>query len=392
VRGLARLAFIVAATAIGCGDDVPTVECGSAQPHRVHVNVFGEGSLAAYRDKTGDWDTPTKVETGYEFCVDSAYTFALVCSEQRDGGVVNVLQQVNYTYADHSTVVMTGCSDDMAPEAVSVTGEMSQAGRVFVGGYGVVGRASPWQFDVAVPPGTHTVVASNAYADLPDVDRYVFIKRGVGISKDTRLTSVIDLVQQGFPAEQVDVPVNGLAADDGVRSTVHYYAGDGSVVALSEQAGTRIWTLPTTALHVEEAQVAEVWATSSPYRRAVIAPVPFRSSSFALMPRLEGITFDGLAASWPSLPDYSTVSLFASGDLDRVRVVASADWLREQGTLSLATDAPWFDDAWRFDPTYASLEVAKQADDVTYVSSVSQSTTMVSPSARRGFGDLDRER
>jgi hypothetical protein len=268
------------------------------------------------------------------------------------------------TVSDPGTVgIGCGGAARLAPANVTITGQMVQPGMVTVGWQSTSNTSGPWSYALTMPPGTEDVFAQ-------DLD-HIALRRALSLTADTTLDT-FDLSQEGSAYDSLPLAVGGVAADDTVTSDVQWQTANGSVQIAG--TATAVATPPASLVDAADYQSLEVNASGGDYTRMVDAPLP-GSTTFDLMPVLDGVTFEANDARWTTLPVADEVDFaeYAPSTGSTAWFAASPSWIAATNASQLGfADPP--SDTWTIDPTSAhsdSLTVMHEDNGLWKSSSVS---------------------
>jgi hypothetical protein len=371
-----------------CGSSSPTST--DAPTTAVTYRVQGATpKLFVYRDGDGSWRAPQPASTAgdYTLAVTDAFQAVVVCADSSGFDVMELAQTAGEVTLQY--VYCTRGSTVNVPSPVTVTGEMAQAGEVDMDSQATSSTPN-WTFSLEVTPGPHELIAFD--------DDHLAIRRDQMIAA-TSSVPAIDVVQQGMPIARVPVTISGVEADETTDLVDTIYLAHDTAILGSPDDVAR--TVPPSALQRDEHQYVLFDATTETTFRDAEVSFTGTQTSFALMPRLSGVTLDPtggtVAASWGTLPPYDSVDIFTAQSLDStyssIDVTLSAGWIAKTGATRASFDAmpPGFDPSWKLDFTKQyepGFYAYSRVGDIDYSTSVQQivnaTARTVSSPARAG--------
>jgi hypothetical protein len=377
------LAFVASLSAAACsngshgvgGPDGGSAGSGSADggelPAHLEIHTSESVALIAFRDEvSADWKLPAPTSPGvFDIELTGPYRIVIVC-ENPD----NFIEVVEYarTPADERTIDYPCVSEGNYPFTVS--GEMLQEGKVFLGLFGIGRAPAPWEFDVPAAAETFDFVA--LFGSLTTGFEQVAIRRDLVVSGDVSLGTIDEAQEHAqplIPTEFTAPNLDPAEIKDGfllvrARNTVV------SVFAPIESApGWNVRLLPDSVLRPTDRQWVVLSAFTLPSspsgqqrsRGMTLQVHAGGPTSFPLMDPAGPVTFETttnrFAATWTSLPSYDELELlresFSSDSPDFVYhdVVLSRAFVEAVGIATAAvdfTDIPGFKPAWQHDPTH----------------------------------------
>lgn len=377
------------------GVDAPGMGSGSAHidappqqggPNDVTLQLFGDPDLIVYRDGSGPWIVPTASGQGvYDLHVTDDYQVVVTCSSTGVAGNEDS-EQLNATFGDgaHQYMFCDASSSGTAPTTFAVTGTMTQAGTVIVGGVSQKSNTAAWSYSLAVPMGTHDLVAFDAL--------HMQITRDLDVSAAVAEPN-IDLAANGTVFTKATLALTGLGAGDTTQTqSVLYTAND--YVALSQTTNNTAVLAPDSLLGQNDFTELDTDVTN-------MAAGTFRGASsydntttaFTLPAVLTGVTFGTTApvtAHWATLPATTNVYLAAESltatTFTAQRVTVTQSWISETNATSVTfvSDAPGYDPAWNVDPAtgYLSFETSLQSQTGSVFSGIESSPQTAQFNAR----------
>lgn len=336
-----------------CGDDsggVPDAEIGppdAEAPGANEVTLFAfDIDYIRYRNGRGAWQMPAQDPNGnYVLRVSDDYQVVAACSNENDFDV----SLTSSRYQDGPYAV-AGCylfvDSTPPPPAVQVSGQMAQAGDVWMDGR-ATSSIPAWDFVLDVEPGPHDLIAID--------DTRALIRRGLSITGDTTVPA-IDLDVEGAAMIGVPYTLDGVAPGDVVSQDVLWFA-DHDFARISGTGFEIVGPPPSLVAAYDWTDVDITVDGGSTYRSLSTSfELTQPSYAFELLPVLTGIDWavdgDVVEASWDTLPDDVEVDVALVAGSSWQRVSASQSWIDLHGVSSLGFDVtpPDFDPAWRIEP------------------------------------------
>ncbi|MEJ7602363.1 MAG: hypothetical protein WKG01_30990 [Kofleriaceae bacterium] len=373
-----RLALLVTILGSACGDDSrpgnppkPPGGGSNEEGEQVLITTAGNAPMfIAYRDGAGEWLDPTEVSTGnYEVTVTGPYEVVAVC-----GGSDNAQTSIRrFSLEDGAEQKVPCVGNTGSLSTVKVSGEMLQAGSVFMGDQ-ASSPTAPWTFELDVTSGSHDLIAFNSQKILFD--------RNLDIEAGTTITTV-DLTA-GAAFETKAFTFEGKRADDTlVLATDLLTANEVLTIPAS---GSTAKIIPADALATDDHQVVLASVSNGTAHRSVsLTPAADSPSTLAFPPRLSGVRMATDGATWASVPagKINLVQVTADDAGSRqVSIELSNGWLAAieaglvaTGELKFDLDIPGYDATWNIDPAkfHATLSVIDDQGAISYRSAVSQS-------------------
>lgn len=334
-------------------------------PNQVSTFVWGTPTLIAYRDGTGNWQTPKRDAGGnYQLAVTDDYQLVVVCSDLT--GFTTKLRQRTASDGSDDFVWCMNHGDPFS--TVEVTGSMVQPG--FVSLYDYASSATgPWQFTLQVTPGPHDLGAT--------ADGRLLVQRGIDISSGVTLDA-LDVDAQGTPLVLTDLSFTGLEQGDQVTSEADIYAAN-DIITAPATGGAAALLPPQAVLQSGEQLDLYVTAWSANHVRTADRWFTGSETSFVLPPVMDGVKFsasDTVHATWSALPAHDELAVqleaIGTGYQNIQEVTASQSWLDLHGASEVAFELdkapPRFQEAWTLDlsmPYTRSFIARSNGDTVT---------------------------
>ena len=364
---IARVACCLLAVTTACVADGIAPEA----PAPTIMTIAGDGPetiFAMYRAGDGPWRRAPATGSGFALEVTDDYILVTACSSANG----TVVEELAATAADGPGAGCAITSDDgggaVAPDPVTATGTMAQAGTVSLGGTSDTSGAPGWRFALDVAPGTHDLLAIGA-------DGRAVVRRDLRVDGATPLPPVD--VASGAP--MIDAPIAGATADHGESvfadswlSTKH------GTFVLSQDATAQAVLAPPSQVAAGDTQGFELDLDGNDTSRGAVWSAPGPAApppSVALLPRIAGAAFtfpDGaIAATWPPLgAPVDRIELRVDGSWLSQHVIATASWLARHpdGALALDASAPGYAQRWRLAAGFVQLTALRRdaAANVSY--------------------------
>lgn len=341
-------------------------------PPTVELMSFGSTpTYAAYRAGGGAWQLATSSDGHtYKLVADADYEFVAVCASM-DGTLDEV--EVDAMASDGANFFSCFNDDSLgsATPTITVTGTMNQPGIVTL--FEIAsGSAAPWMFSLQVPPSSLQDLFAIGSSSM-------LIRRGVAIgAAATQAIATIDLAADGTALATEPIAITGLGSDDAILSQVALSTQYGFATISNGSSATSLVMPPASLLASGDAQLIALDAYDATSDREFQTEDP-SITTFALLPRLDGVAFAAGSASWTSLPASSQryqFQLAATGQSTGMTasVSISPAWLAATAATSIGFDdaAPGWQSAWSFWTTgaYQPSLAAETSDATTF-----QSTT-----------------
>jgi hypothetical protein len=332
--------------------DAPVDATPDAGPPTVELISFGSvPTLAAYRAGSGAWQLVSSNTGTYTIDADADYKFVAVCAST-DGTLDEV--EVDAMASDGANYFSCYNDDTLgsATPTITVDGAMNQPGIVTM--FEIAsGSAAPWSFALPVPPST----TQDLFAIGSGV---MLIRRGIAIgSAATQSIATIDLATDGTALASEPIAITGLGSDDAVFSQVALSTQYGFATISNGTSATSLVTPPASLIASTDTQLFAIDAYDATNDREFQTEDP-TITTFALLPRLDGIAFAAGSASWTSLPASSQRYQFElAGTGPSTGMTASVSispaWLTATGATSIGFDdvAPGWESVWSFWTTSA---------------------------------------
>lgn len=359
--------------------DAPVSTVDAAPPNAIEIRNFGDAPVfISYRTDGGAWQVPDQISTSYEMRVHDTFELVAVCGNATTG--YEVAFEAGTFQETGATMYMPCFGNGPSPGAVTVSGTMVQPGTVTMVDTATSDTAD-WSFALDVPTGTHTLVAAGAGR--------VVLRRGVAIAGPTTVPA-IDVAAAGVALSPLPLTLTGALPDDTV-TTESMLATQTQIATIAREDGTTAQLVPAAELVASDRHYSLVMASAPTRQRYVFVNHGASSStSFTLLPPLEGIAFADRGASWTTIPAGEVyVSYFAATRFVHFR--ASQGWIGTKTTLAIDTDIPGFRAEWQpgaGDTPYFS--VTRYGSGVQVTTAVSPAATVARAAAARG--ELERAR
>ena len=316
-------------------------------------------------DGTGPWQVPQETSPGqYALHVTNDYEWVLVCTS----GASFDAELQGATFADGASQFGFCFADGGgSPSTVPVTGQMAQAGTIWM--YDLATSSTPsWNFTLNVPPGTHDLVAIG-------VDSRMLIRRNLQIT-GALTESAIDVDANGTAMTSVPLTINGLGTDTLSTELGLFLSND---LTLIDGTSTMLEAPPASLLLPNDSEFLSLDANTSSTSRTAFTSFTGAETTFTLMPTLAGVTFDASSgtvnASWGALPSYTKLDLYLDAStasaFSTQHVSVTKSWLMATGASSIAFDQmpPGYDAAWKIDlsgPYLRELEANDDSGSILY--------------------------
>lgn len=395
------LGLVLSAAACGGTSDPVVILDGSPVdtltpgPNRVTLRTFGSTQLVRFRDGAGPWLTPVEVTTNnWDLFVTDAYEVVIGCAASETSDVAVERR----TYADGNTVYAfcTVPSDEPPIATVTVTGDMAQAGEVFLGG-SASGTTAPWSFSIDTTAETHDLVAVGA-------NQRLLVQRDLLITGATTLPT-LDVTTAGVAMTATPLAITGMVSGEELTTSYDWFLGN-DFVTLSGTS-TTMMVPPASVVEASDFAFLNVSLESPTTYRYASTMFTGIETSFTPLPILSGITYapsgGDLTASWGTLPTFDDVSLNLYANQRSVRVSTSKRWLDTTQAANLTTkiELDALDPAWRINlagPYSRSFSATREINDVSYYTSVFESVNgsvarrAVTPSSKAAMRAALRDR
>lgn len=348
-----------------CGDDQP-----AARPKTITINADPPPALLAFRhEDEADWRViPVDGKTKFEITAHGPYRVVVACEEVFDERLTFAAISAYARTLDDDGPLEDLCAP-LAPHRV--TGSVDDPlGAITFGRSTAWGSDPNWTFDVGAAPGVHDLAILRGSIDR-DFDE-IAIRRDVAVTGDLDLGEIKLADAKLQPMSTVTfAPRNALPNEQLFMDASLFLTN--TLVTLSPSDPSQ-WTtaLPPAALLRETDRHNVVLSASTPrsttlpflrsYRDVTFDFVPSMSTSIELPPPLGTASFErtpsAITATWPSLPDHTSVTLLRIGPfMDGMLVIHQLDATRSffeatdptSLTLDLG-DIPGFKPSWQLDP------------------------------------------
>lgn len=356
------------------------LSCSS--PEAIHLRIPGTPVLVAYRADSGEtWKQPTGAPDGaltrYDVMANNTVEIIVVCVR---GSGSYYTQELMTSVADWGSISKFWPSPapcppgPVGPTAV-VSGQMAQAGAVYLGYTGDSSSMSPWTYQLTVPEGKADIVATDGTV--------LGIRRDQQIVGDTNELP-IDLSTDVEALQAMTLSVSDVESDDSISSFSYLYTDNSTLACLSEGATVTVDVAPGSLLKPGDEQIVDIvtMSTGSVFPifgrgiHGVFSGQPL--ASYELMPRVESPMYgaSSVSASWASLPgDYTMASISYADGVNTQWIAASRDWISQFGNSITFDSPPEFDSIWSVSLTapahaFGASRVILEPDVVIYSSDV----------------------
>lgn len=333
-------------------DDSPILEPDDQALIGVPVTIEANTALQLVLTREGRQGAWRQVQSlgqnRYQARVRGPYTVLTVC--MWGGSPVTFL--TSRSLSDPRTVEIH-CAFPDTP--LTVSGSMVQPGRVTVGESFWPSTTSNWTFDIAAAAGTYDIIAAGA-------DRVV-ARRAVEVS-GSRTIAPFNMLEEGTLLAGSNFSVTNPIAGDFVDAVSWMVTPRQRQAQLYRGPLTPVRVAPTSFLAAGEHQEVSVRSSSNTEAGFLLHSVrrPFRLGDPTAVTLWKPFTAFGTAidasgdviGTWSGNEPVDLVTVHAADEAGRyIDHEASARYLRETGSksLTLETDAPGYQDAWRLDPT-----------------------------------------
>lgn len=362
---------------VACGSGGSGGHVNNGPPMTVTVSGDIPPAVVAFRDGVdAGWQVATaRTPTTFEAVVHGPYLLAIQCVDLPEafgppGTFTTLLAR---GIADPKNAI--GCT--AIPAYHMVTGHMAQAGDVQLGDWGAHSSTASWDFHVQVPNGSYDLIATTTDG--------ISVRRGLAVNNaDVTVTPAVDLTVDGTAFVDVAFTAPNAAPDETTSVSV------GLLNSVTPNIAARIYVgpvatakaAPDAALLPTDVQSASVRATKGGVLRALRRP--FRvggDTAYLLPPAIGGVqwstTGGQLSVSWTAMPDLDFLIVSADGNtpaggLLSQTLQATSGYLADTGVteVTLATDFPGFQPAWRVNAPYTrNLAAQKGAELATLTTS-----------------------
>jgi hypothetical protein len=353
-----RIACLACLAVAACSSHSPPG--GGANP--VALTVVGSPALVAVRDGGGDWREVSGTDGNLSFGVDYDYTLLVTCTDQT--GFDTVLRA--RTTDDGDQFIYCDGHATAFADSVPVTGTMQQAGTVSL--YDIQqSTTAPWNFTLAVPPGTGDLVAVDSSKAM--------IRRDLAIAGPMQIPP-IDVERDGTPLVPVALALDGIQPGEQLTTEIDLYSRN-SIAWGPTVEGATAQMLPSSLLRPDDDVDLYLEAWGAPYFRTIDTTFDGTVTRFQMMAPISGVEFtpDG-GASWSQLPPHTAVALELTAGNSAQRVSASESWLSVNGETTLGLDSfgalpARFQNAWRLDLSQPYERTFSAVDDATPIATSS---------------------
>jgi len=306
------LASLLVLAACGGGSDHPivfidsSVDVGTAAdaPSGTMINIQSFGGapeILAVKSGTGAWQALAPTATSF-FATSATYQLLAVCQAGMFFETAIAARAVSD--GDAFVPCFPFGSSTAPPTPVAITGQVAQAGGVWMGDT-ATGATSPWSYTLAVPPGAHDLIAANATK--------IAIQRDLAITV-AATEPTVDVAQTGTAFESHGFVLTGLGTGDVVTHEVNWLTANEFAILTGTGAG--VSTIPASLLaSMTDLEVIDVYATNGMQKRTVEEFVSGTvETTVTLLPPVTA-TFAGASALWTSLPtgfDSAALSVFGA--------------------------------------------------------------------------------
>lgn len=331
-------------------DDSPILEPDDQALIGVPVTIESTTplELVLYREgKQGAWRPAQSLgQNRYQARVRGPYTVMTVCMWA--GSPTTLL--TSQALSDSRTVEID-CAFPEAP--LTVSGSMVQPGRVTVGESFWPSTTPNWTFDIAASAGTYDIIASGG-------DRAA-VQRAVEVSEN-RTIPAFDLATQGTLLGNATFWITNPIPGDFVDAVNWMITPRQRQAQLYRGPLTPVKVAPPSFLAAGERQEVSVRSLDNRGLGYILHSVrqPFVGSTGVTLWKpftAYGTSLDSsgdVVGTWSGSEPVDKLAVHATDEAGRyIDHEATASYLRETGSksLTLETDAPGYQDAWRFDPT-----------------------------------------
>lgn len=323
---------------VACGDGDPKQLPDAPPVLRLPIDfrIRGEAPhLLAIRDMPdGAWTVlPTNTTGMYVTEGTERHQIATVCGAP--GRFITHLEMRRRSDDDPFMFCFNGETPD---PTLAVTGQMLQPGQVSMNGSDE-STTAPWTFDLVAPAGPQDLVAFG--------DSLALVRSNIEVTAAT-IIPTIDLAQGGEAYVNTTAIISNRESDEMTQTKLTVFIENG--LAEITRSGSTLRELPASLLS-NGFQFGTV---------AVLTPTTRRDASIdgsgvdnvTLLPRLSGIIFAELGATWTTLPAATasaTYSMFSR--TNGLTVAVSKQYLGADTELSIALDIPGYDAGWHVPAT-----------------------------------------
>jgi hypothetical protein len=365
-------------TLLACGDshaarpDAPnTPSDGSSKlPASIEIDIDHPALLVAFRDGLDQpWQAASMMSaTRYTIDVHGPYLAAVVNDETTDPQNYHmyVTRWIAQTPDDDHTITIA----TQAPTGSNVTGQMLQAGRVFVGDDYEFSSTANWTFGMLGAPGPHDFFAFSA--------DHALMRRAVDTTNDIDL-GTLDVDASGIALQQVAFTATNATANDTLTSRAAITTATTAFASVSGFGpANAVAVVPDSALESGDVQTVSVGATDGGHGRYLRKPYHAGGNAAYTLPTnlLVGPTWmtgTDLGLSWTAIASSLTsfdMSVSPDTTLNLYDLAATAHFFAATGVdhIALDTQVPGYQDAWKVDLTqgyYLDAQVQTVDADVT---------------------------
>jgi hypothetical protein len=370
-----RLQASVLALLVACGDGEtePPVDAAPILRLPIQFEVRGETPhLLAIRDlHDGTWTVlPTNATKMYATEATLRHQIVMVC-----GKAGSFRTQVEMRVRSDDAPFLFCFNNENPQPTFPITGQMLQAGQVSMSGSDE-STTAPWTFDLMATAGPHDLVAFG--------DTMALIRPNLQITAATTIPT-IDLAQGGVAYVTTTAFVTNREPDETTQTELVVLLENG--LAEITRSGSALRELDPVLFGSTGFQFGTIAALTPTTRRE--ASIDGTGTVMVkLLPRLSGITFADLGATWTALPvETAEVGYSVFTATNSVALNASGAYLAGDTALSIELDIPGFDAAWRVPAT------DRQHRFSVYDAKLSESSVFSAPqtiASRRSSGELHR--
>lgn len=366
---------LVLVLVVGCAVDTdPPPE--DLSPKLVMVELdddSGPPIFMRYRNGSGAWQEPEVMGSRWMLRVHDRFELITVCGY--DPRYITNLEATTFGESGDSVRIFCGRETELAP-TVTVSGTMVQPGHVRIDSESREGLTPDWQFELYVESARHDLIAVGG-------DR-MMIRRNLEITMDTTVPTV-DVVIEGAVMPTVPLSITGIASGEVTTTSLWMVTSNGSMM-LHEKGTTAHVMPPELKTATDHQEILFVVDGPTSTRGAKIDYDAGGTTAFTLLPRLEGVRFEAMRATWSTLPQ-GAVSLWVVGD-SPMRFRASSKWLAGETELGfIDDDIPGYLPEWK--PTqidYQVFEVHTEQQPYLYTSVGTSSVDLAKQIARPALG------
>lgn len=350
------LAFGVIAAIAACGG-------GSDGPKTITIDRTADAKVMqlAFRDGDADWQILPVDAAKFEVA-NGRYLLAAACMQSFGSFELTTAGAVGRGADDEQVYLPCQNYEQSTAQRHDVSMQMAEAGEVRMFDTTLSSSTPSWTATLSAPSGTYALAATDGSR--------LAIRRGVSVTGPTTLDP-LSLATEGKPLVSKQFTLTGATGDVQWISLLYI----DSDAAWTGQGTSSTVLLPDASFVTNAGDERYVYVGTSTGYVSITDYTDDMPTTYTLPGPITGVTRQGNAVTWSTLPADDAVSTFRTTDdsMKYESVFVTREWLDGATTLDVDfTTIPSWNPAWSFDGGSMTFDAVSIPDEATAIGSTIQ--------------------